>query len=188
MPGLIWLQESVIWMHAVVFMMGAAYTLQQEDHVRVDVFYRAMSDRRRAWVDLRGVIIFLWPLCAFLGMEVVRFRGGVLESARGVAGIRWPAVSADSAAEVGAAVDARCSGTAGRLTAAALASVPAAAADHGVGGGAAVRCGYCRAAGRLSGGVHAGRHRADFCRLRRAWRQLQRSVVVTVCRIVFSAS
>jgi len=46
--GLIWLQESVIWMHAAVFMLGAAYTLEQEEHVRVDVFYRTMSARRRA--------------------------------------------------------------------------------------------------------------------------------------------
>ncbi len=46
--GFIWLQESVIWMHALVFMMGAAYTLQQEDHVRVDIFYRELSVTRRA--------------------------------------------------------------------------------------------------------------------------------------------
>lgn len=71
--GLIWLQESVIWMHAVVFMIGAAYTLQHEDHVRVDVFYRTMSDTRRAWVDLIGVIIFLWPLCLFLGWKSIDF-------------------------------------------------------------------------------------------------------------------
>ncbi len=64
--GLIWLQESVTWMHAVVFMVGAAYTLQHEDHVRVDIFYRTMSDTRRAWVDLIGVAVFLWPICAFL--------------------------------------------------------------------------------------------------------------------------
>ena len=49
--GLIWMQESVTWMHAVVFMVGAAYTLGREDHVRVDIFYREMSTRRRAWVD-----------------------------------------------------------------------------------------------------------------------------------------
>ena len=64
--GLIWMQESVTWMHAVVFMLGAAYTLQHEEHVRVDIFYRAMSERRRAWVDAIGVVIFLLPLCAYL--------------------------------------------------------------------------------------------------------------------------
>ena len=64
--GLIWVQESVTWMHAVVFMVGAAYTLKEEDHVRVDVFYRSMSPVRKAWVDTIGVVAFLWPLCLFL--------------------------------------------------------------------------------------------------------------------------
>ena len=36
--GLIWLQESVTWMHAAVFMLGAAWTLRHDGHVRVDVF------------------------------------------------------------------------------------------------------------------------------------------------------
>ena len=71
--GLIWLQESVIWMHAVVFMLGAAYTLEQEEHVRVDVFYRTMSVRRRAWIDLLGVILFLWPLSFFLAWKSLDF-------------------------------------------------------------------------------------------------------------------
>ena len=63
--GFIWLQESVTWMHAAVFMLGAAYTLQQEDHVRVDIFYRSATDKGRAWTDLLGVIVFLLPLCGF---------------------------------------------------------------------------------------------------------------------------
>jgi len=71
--GLIWLQESVVWMHAFVFMVGAAYTLQQEEHVRVDIFYRKMSPGGRAWVDLIGVIVFLLPLCAFLGWKAVDY-------------------------------------------------------------------------------------------------------------------
>lgn len=71
--GLIWLQESVIWMHAVVFMLGAAYTLQHEEHVRVDVFYRTMKPKHRALVDLVGVIVFLLPLCVFLGAKSFDF-------------------------------------------------------------------------------------------------------------------
>jgi len=67
--GLIWLQESVGWMHALVFMLGAAYTLKADEHVRVDVFYRGMSERRRAIVDLAGTVLFLLPLCAFLVVE-----------------------------------------------------------------------------------------------------------------------
>ena len=71
--GLIWVQESVVWMHAAVFMLGAAYTLHDEEHVRVDVFYRRMSARRKAWVDLIGVFIFLLPLCLFLAWNSFEF-------------------------------------------------------------------------------------------------------------------
>lgn len=93
--GLIWLQESVIWMHAVVFMVGAAYTLQHEDHVRVDVFYRTMSNTRRAWVDLLGVIIFLWPLCFFLGWKSVDFIAAswrMHEASRESGGLPYPLI------------------------------------------------------------------------------------------------
>ncbi len=67
--GLIWLQESINWMHSLVFMLGAAYTLKTDEHVRVDVFYRGMSERRKAAIDLAGTILFLLPLCAFLLAE-----------------------------------------------------------------------------------------------------------------------
>ncbi|MCW8844233.1 MAG: TRAP transporter small permease subunit [Gammaproteobacteria bacterium] len=59
--GWIWLQESVTWMHATVFMVGAAYTLQREDHVRVDILYRGMSARKQAWVNLLGTVFLLLP-------------------------------------------------------------------------------------------------------------------------------
>ncbi len=67
--GLIWLQESINWMHSLVFMLGAAYTLKADQHVRVDVFYRGMSERRQAAINLAGTILFLLPLCAFLLVE-----------------------------------------------------------------------------------------------------------------------
>lgn len=93
--GLIWLQESVTWMHAVVFMVGAAYTLQQEDHVRVDVFYRAMSAPRRAWVDAIGVVLFIWPLCLFLAWKSYDFVAaswGLREASRESGGLPYPLV------------------------------------------------------------------------------------------------
>ncbi len=93
--GLIWLQESVIWMHAVVFMMGAAYTLQQEDHVRVDIFYRTMSVKGRAWVDLAGVIFFLLPLCAFLAwksFDFVAASWSLREASRESGGLPYPLI------------------------------------------------------------------------------------------------
>lgn len=93
--GLIWLQESVVWMHAVVFMAGAAYTLQQEEHVRVDIFYRAMSLRRRAWVDIIGVIVFLWPLClllAWTSFDFVAASWGLREASRESGGLPYPLI------------------------------------------------------------------------------------------------
>ncbi len=93
--GLIWLQESVVWMHAFVFMVGAAYTLQQEEHVRVDIFYRAMSSRRRAWIDLIGVLVFLLPLCVFLvwkSLSFVELSWQLHEASRESGGMPYPLV------------------------------------------------------------------------------------------------
>jgi TRAP-type mannitol/chloroaromatic compound transport system permease small subunit len=67
--GLIWLQESLTWMHAAVFMLGAAYALQRDEHVRVDIFYRTMGDKGRAWVNLLGVLLFVLPLGVFFIVE-----------------------------------------------------------------------------------------------------------------------
>ena len=60
------LQESVTYMHAIVFMLGAAYTLKHSDHVRVDVFYHRFSNRTKAIVDLLGFLLLLLPVCIFL--------------------------------------------------------------------------------------------------------------------------
>lgn len=60
--GRVWIQESYVWMHAMVFMLGSAYTLLNEGHVRVDVFYRGASVRYKAWVDLLGSLFLILPL------------------------------------------------------------------------------------------------------------------------------
>lgn len=64
--GSIALQESITYMHALVFMVGAAYTLRHEGHVRVDIFYRRFGPKGRAWVDLLGVLILLLPVTLFI--------------------------------------------------------------------------------------------------------------------------
>lgn len=64
--GWIWLQESLTYLHVAVFSVVAAWTLQTEGHVRVDIFYARMSPRRRALVDLLGTLLFLAPLCIFM--------------------------------------------------------------------------------------------------------------------------
>lgn len=60
--GWVWLQESYVWLHGVVFMVGAGYTLLHNAHVRVDIFYRPSSVRYKAAVDLFGSLVLLLPL------------------------------------------------------------------------------------------------------------------------------
>ncbi len=60
--GQVWVQELYVWMHGVVFMIGAGYTLLHNGHVRVDVFYRPAGQRFKAWVDLFGTLLLLLPI------------------------------------------------------------------------------------------------------------------------------
>lgn len=93
--GYIWLQESLTWLHALVFMLGAAWTLQQEEHVRVDVFYRDMSERRRALVNTLGVLLFVFPLCAYFIVEswdYVARSWSIREISRDAGGLPYPAI------------------------------------------------------------------------------------------------
>lgn len=64
--GSVALQETVIYLHGTVFMLGAAYALKHDGHVRVDIFYRRFSPRARAWVNSLGGILFLLPLCVYI--------------------------------------------------------------------------------------------------------------------------
>jgi TRAP-type mannitol/chloroaromatic compound transport system permease small subunit len=93
--GWIWLQESVTWMHAAVLMLGAAYTLRHEEHVRVDVFYRKRDARGRAWVDIFGAVFFLIPMCVFLLWSSFVYVGdswGMQEASREAGGLPYPLV------------------------------------------------------------------------------------------------
>lgn len=64
--GRLWLAESVTWMHALVFLLGAAYTLKHGAHVRVDILHQRLAPRGRAAVEIAGVLLLLWPFCGFL--------------------------------------------------------------------------------------------------------------------------
>ena len=65
--GNIALQESVIYMHSFVFLLGAAYTLKHDGHVRVDIFYRPASERTKAIINLIGTLFLLFPVIGFIG-------------------------------------------------------------------------------------------------------------------------
>lgn len=64
--GWIAMQESVIYLHAAVFLLGSAYTLQDDGHVRVDVFYRRFSKKQKALVNLFGTLFLLLPVMIFI--------------------------------------------------------------------------------------------------------------------------
>lgn len=64
--GSIALQEAVTYLHCLVFLMGLAFTLKHDGHVRVDIFYRGFSPKSKAMVNLVGGIFFLVPVCLLI--------------------------------------------------------------------------------------------------------------------------
>ena len=88
-----WL-ELQWYLFAVVVMLGASYTLQKNEHVRVDVFYMQLSPKMQAWVDIIGGVLFLLPACAVIGyyswpfFHESWFRNEISTNAGGL--LRWP--------------------------------------------------------------------------------------------------
>jgi len=88
--GMIAMQESIVYMHAVIFLIGAAYTLQQNSHVRVDIIYQKLSSRQRAWIDLLGTLFLLTPSMLFIfiiSWEYVSDSWEVMEGSREAGGL-----------------------------------------------------------------------------------------------------
>ncbi|RTZ95612.1 MAG: C4-dicarboxylate ABC transporter permease [Deltaproteobacteria bacterium] len=61
--GNIGIQELEWHIFSVIFLLGAAYTLKHDGHVRVDIVYTRLSRRTRAWIDLIGSFTMLIPFC-----------------------------------------------------------------------------------------------------------------------------
>jgi TRAP-type mannitol/chloroaromatic compound transport system permease small subunit len=64
--GSVAMQESVLFFHGLVFMAGAAYTLKNDEHVRVDIFYHKFSVKTKALVNIFGSLFLLLPVCIFI--------------------------------------------------------------------------------------------------------------------------
>ena len=66
--GSVALQELEWHLFALIFLLGSAYTLKHDEHVRVDILYqsRFMSDRKRAWVNILGTLFLLFPFCILI--------------------------------------------------------------------------------------------------------------------------
>jgi len=88
--GSIWLTESIIYGHATLFMLAAAWTLREGGHVRVDVFYADASPHRKALIDLVGAILLLLPFMLVLLYFAVPYAArswAVLEHSRETSGL-----------------------------------------------------------------------------------------------------
>lgn len=88
------LLEAQWYMFSLVFLLGAATTLQQDKHVRVDVFYGRLGPKAKAAIDLAGTLLFLLPFCAFvlwMSWPAVRNSFDVREVSPDPGGLpRWP--------------------------------------------------------------------------------------------------
>jgi TRAP-type mannitol/chloroaromatic compound transport system permease small subunit len=91
--GWIAMQESVMYLHAMVFLLGAAHTLRVNEHVRVDIFYRRFSPKKQVKVDIFGGLLLLMPVNIFIFMvsfEYVMRSWRVMEASQEAGGM--PAV------------------------------------------------------------------------------------------------
>ncbi|MBO6563647.1 MAG: TRAP transporter small permease subunit [Pseudomonadales bacterium] len=81
--GSIALQETVMYMHGAVFLLGIAFTLKEQGHVRVDVLDEKFSERTRAVIDILGNLLFLLPVAGYIlwaSLDYVSFSWSVKES------------------------------------------------------------------------------------------------------------
>ncbi len=88
--GSVFMQELVVYFHAYVIMLGAAYALLKGAHVRVDIFYRPKSAVHKAWVDLLGTFFLLLPTCLFIiyiGWEYVAASWRIMEGSQEAGGV-----------------------------------------------------------------------------------------------------
>jgi TRAP-type mannitol/chloroaromatic compound transport system permease small subunit len=94
--GWIAMQESVLYFHGYVFMLGAAYTLKNEGHVRVDIFYQKFSLRQKALVNLFGALFLLLPVCIFIfiiSFDYVAISWQIMEKSSEAGGLPFVYVS-----------------------------------------------------------------------------------------------
>jgi len=61
-----WLQESLVYMHGTIFLVGAAFALQHNRHVRLDFLYSHFSGRLKSAINLVGNALFIIPFCVLI--------------------------------------------------------------------------------------------------------------------------
>ncbi len=88
--GWVGMQESVLYLHGITFMLGAAYTLKADGHVRVDIFYQRFNAKNKAKVDLFGTLFLLFPVCItifFISFDYVATSWRIMEKSSEAGGL-----------------------------------------------------------------------------------------------------
>jgi TRAP-type mannitol/chloroaromatic compound transport system permease small subunit len=88
--GSIAAQESITYMHGLVFMLAIAHTLKINGHVRVDILYQRWGKKGQAWVNFLGSILLLLPVClfiVFISWEYISTSWSYFEGSREAGGI-----------------------------------------------------------------------------------------------------
>lgn len=67
------MQELEWHLYSMIFLFGVAYTLRADGHVRVDFIYERLSQKRRALIDIVGILVFLWPFCFLVAAYGIGF-------------------------------------------------------------------------------------------------------------------
>jgi len=89
--GFVWMQEIYVWMHATVFLVASGYTLLHEGHVRIDVLYGPASLTTKAWINIIGTLVFLFPmltLIAWVAFPYVALSWSRLEGSQEAGGLQ----------------------------------------------------------------------------------------------------
>ena len=88
--GFVWMQDLYVWMNGIMFTGIAGYVLMREGHVRVDIFYRPATLRRKAMIDLFGTFVFLLPFAfvvIYYSWNYVRSSWGISEQSGNAGGM-----------------------------------------------------------------------------------------------------
>jgi TRAP-type mannitol/chloroaromatic compound transport system permease small subunit len=86
----LWMQDLYVWLNGAMFMAVAGFALLREEHVRVDIFYRPASPRKKAWADLFGALVFLLPFVTVVflfSLEFVRRSWRYAENSANIGGM-----------------------------------------------------------------------------------------------------
>lgn len=90
--GSIALQESVLYLNTLLVVVGGAYALKHDGHVRVDVFYARLSPRGRAWVNGLGIVLLLLPAMGYVlwvSWDYVALAWRIRERSSEASGLPW---------------------------------------------------------------------------------------------------